>query len=150
MPTPDHEGAARPDPDVAALAHDLRIACMRVARRVRFEADNTIAPHHFSVLVRLLDQPRTLGELAAVEQVTAPSMSRAVTQLVELGYVDRAPDAHDGRLVRLSLTAEGEAVVHRERAHRDAWMTARIERLTHDRRELLRRAADILEELVAG
>lgn len=139
-----------PDPQTAALAHDLRIACMRVARRVRFDADNTIAPHHFSVLVRLHDQPRTSGELATIEQVSAPSMSRALGQLVDLGYVVRSPDPDDGRVVRLSLTDEGRATVERERAHRDAWMTARLEGLGEDDRELLRRAADLLEALLSG
>lgn len=137
-----------PDPDTAALAHDLRIACMRVARRVRFDADNTMAPHQFSVLVRLDEQPRTLGELASIEQVSPPSMSRTVGQLVDLGYAVRHPDPDDGRLVRLSLTQEGTDVVRRERALRDAWMTARIEGLDTADRELLRRATDLLEEMM--
>jgi DNA-binding MarR family transcriptional regulator len=134
--------------ETAELAHDLRIACMRVARRVRFDADNTIAPHHFSVLVRLLDEPRTLGELAAIEQVSPPSMSKAVGRLVDQGYVERSADPDDGRLVRLSLTQEGRSTVERERAHRDAWMTARIEGLAETDRDLLRRATELLEELV--
>ncbi|WP_131103567.1 MarR family winged helix-turn-helix transcriptional regulator [Ornithinimicrobium sufpigmenti] len=137
-----------PHRETAELAHDLRIACMRVARRVRFDADNTIAPHHFSVLVRLQPEPRTLGELADIEQVSPPSMSKAVGQLVEQGYVERSADPDDGRLVRLSLTAEGRATVERERAHRDAWMTARLEGLAEADRDLLRRATDLLEELV--
>lgn len=139
---------ATPDPATAALAHDLRIACMRVARRVRFDADNTIAPHHFSVLVRLHEQPRTLGELAAIEQVSAPSMSRSVGQLAELGYVERAPDPDDGRLVRLSLTADGRRVLEREREHRDAWMAARLEGLSERDRTLLRRATDLVEGIL--
>ena len=137
-----------PDPDVSALAHDLRIACMRVARRVRFDADNTIAPHLFSVLVRLAEEPRTVGELAAIEQVSAPSMSRTVGQACEAGYAERSPDAHDGRLVRLSLTPEGEEVVHRERAHRDAWMTGRLEEITAEQRRVLREASDLLAQVV--
>ena len=139
-----------PDPATAALAHDLRIACMRVARRVRFDAGNTIAPHHFSVLVRLSEQPRTLGELASIEQVSPPSMSRTVTQLTDLGYVDRSPDADDGRLVRLSLTDEGGAVVGRERALRDAWMAARLDGLSSADRGVLRQAAELLEGLLCG
>lgn len=137
-----------PQRETAVLAHDLRIACMRVARRVRFDADNTIAPHRFSVLVRLLSQPLTLGELAQIEQVSAPSMSKTVGRLVDQGYVDRSADPDDGRIVRLSLTDEGRATVERERAHRDAWMTARLEGLTEADRDLLRRATDLLEELV--
>lgn len=136
-----------PDPETAALAHDLRIACMRVARRVRFDADNTVAPHQFSVLVRL-EQPRTLGEVAALEQVSAPTISRTVAQLVDQGYVTRETDPDDRRSVRLSLSEQGAAVVRRERAHRDAWMTARIEGLTAADRTLLRRATDLIEGLL--
>lgn len=143
-PAPD------PDPAVTQLAHDLRIACMRVARRVRFDADNTIAPHHFSVLVKLLDEPRTLGELAATEQVSAPSMSRTVSQLCDIGYVARAADPDDGRLVRLSLTSGGRTVVERERAHRDAWMAARLDGLTAADRATLRRATDLVELVLAA
>ena len=137
-----------PDRETAELAHDLRIACMRVARRVRFDADNTIAPHHFSVLVRLLPEPRTMGELAEIEQVSPPSMTKAVGQLVDQGYVARSADPDDGRVVRLSLTEQGRTTVQRERAHRDAWMTARLEGLAEADRDLLRRASDLLEELV--
>lgn len=136
-----------PDPDTAALAHDLRIACMRVARRVRFDADNTVAPHQFSVLVRL-EQPRTLGEVAALEQVSAPTISRTVAQLVDQGYVTRETDPDDRRSVRLSLSELGADVVRRERAHRDAWMTARLEGLTAADRTLLRRATDLIEGLL--
>ena len=144
-PTPPE---AALDPETAALAHDLRIACMRVARRVRFDADNTFAPHQFSVLVRLHEKPRTLGEVAAIEQVSAPTMSRTVSQLVDQGYVDRAEEPADRRTVRLSLTEEGTRVYLRERAHRDAWMAARLEGLSAAERELLRRATTLVDRLV--
>lgn len=137
-----------PQRETAELAHDLRIACMRVARRVRFDADNTIAPHLFSVLVRLLAEPRTVGELAHIEQVSAPSMSKAVGHLVDQGYVERSADPDDGRLVRLSLTEQGRTTVERERAHRDAWMTTRLDGLAEADRDVLRRATALLEELV--
>lgn len=137
-----------PQRETAELAHDLRIACMRVARRVRFDADNTIAPHLFSVLVRLLAEPRTVGELAQIEQVSAPSMSKAVGHLVDQGYVERSADPDDGRLVRLSLTERGRTTVERERAHRDAWMTTRLDGLAEADRDVLRRATALLEELV--
>lgn len=137
------------DPSPADLAHDLRIACMRVARRVRFDADNTVPPHLFSILVRLAEQDRTPGELAAVEQVTAPSMSRAVGHLVEQGLVARRPDPEDGRVVRLSLTPQGRETWQREREHRDAWMTRRLAGLGAEEQQLLRRATGLLNDLVA-
>lgn len=135
-------------PDIAGLAHRVRISCMRVARRVRFDADNTVAPHLFSILARLAEQPRTVGELACIEKVSAPSMSRAVSQLDEQGLVARHSDEHDGRLVRLSLTGAGRAVVATERARRDAWMTERLEGLSADDREVLLRATQILDTVL--
>lgn len=138
-----------PQADVARLAHDLRIACMRVSRRVRFESTSDVAPHQFSVLVRLLDHPSTLRDLAAFERVSPPSMSRTVNGLVELGLVTKAEDPDDGRAVALSLTVAGRRVVDSARAQRDAWMAARLEDRTPEDRECLTRATRILEEVLA-
>lgn len=138
-----------PRADVARLAHDLRIACMRVSRRVRFESGGALAPHQFSVLVRLLDHPSTLRDLAAFERVSPPTMSRTVNGLVETGLVAKAEDPDDGRAVALSLTDAGRDVVATERAKRDAWMAARLEDLTEEERETLTRATRILEEVLA-
>jgi DNA-binding MarR family transcriptional regulator len=133
---------------VAALAHDLRMACMRVSRRVRFETTTQLAPHQFSVLVRLTERTCSAGELADRERVSAPSMSRTVATLVRLGFVRRAADSADGRVVVLSLTPLGEQVLATERAQRDAWMAVRLERLPEADRRLLRRATVVLEQVV--
>ena len=61
---------------LAHLANDLRLACMRISRRVRFESTDAVAPHQFSVLSRLAEEPRTPRELAGIEKVSAPSMTR--------------------------------------------------------------------------
>ncbi|GAA1138403.1 MarR family winged helix-turn-helix transcriptional regulator [Ornithinicoccus hortensis] len=141
--------APAPAPEVVHLAHDLRIACMRVSRRVRFEASSNIAPHHFSVLVRLADSPSTVGDLATSERVSAPSMSRTVSALVDRGLVARAGSPDDGRVVQLSLTDEGQATVVSERAKRDAWMSDRLGRLTSRERDVLTRATEILGRVLA-
>ncbi len=143
------EPSTLPDPGVAALAHDLRTACMRVSRRVRFETTTNLAPHQFSVLVRLVDRPCTAGELAEHERVTAPSMTRTVTGLVDRGWVARSADESDGRVVVLSLTEAGQQLIGEERAKRDAWMAVRLEGLTEGDRGVLRRATTLLEEVVA-
>lgn len=156
MPAPDHsaqpDDTGRPDDpsqsdDTARLAHDLRIACMRVSRRVRFETTSTIAPHQLSVIVRLAQSSYTSGELAAIERVSAPSMSRTVGALVELGLVERATDSEDGRVVRLSLTAAGRNQLDEHRARRDAWMHERLEGLTTQERELLASASELLNRV---
>ena len=131
------------------LTSDLRIACMRIARRVRFESDSAVAPHQFSVLVRLDEGPRTPKELAAIEKVSAPSMSRTVTALVDLGLVARADDPTDGRQVILSLTPAGLATIKETRRKRHQWFATRLEALTDEERALLVEATALLERVAA-
>src|ERR1035437_11000414 len=94
-------------PSLAHLANDLRLACMRISRRVRFESTQLVAPHQLSVMARLEAHALTPRELAAIECVSPPSMTRTVGALVERGLVARQDDPLDGRQVFLSLTAQG-------------------------------------------
>jgi DNA-binding MarR family transcriptional regulator len=135
--------------ELVSLSNDIRLACMRISRRVRFESDRELPPHHFSVLCRLEDAPRTNSELAEIERVSAPSMKRTTGALVEGGYVARADDPEDGRQVILSLTPEGRKAVRRIRRHRDEWMLERFEALTDDERDLLQRAAVVLAKVAS-
>ncbi len=131
------------------LTSDLRLVCMRISRRVRFESTADLAPHQFSVLIRLEDGPRTPKEVAEIERVSAPSMTRTVNGLVERGLVDRADDPTDGRQVILSLTAEGRRKVKETRRRRDQWLATRLEHLTDDERSLLVEATALLERVAA-
>ncbi|MEW1954672.1 MarR family transcriptional regulator [Terrabacter sp. NPDC080008] len=135
--------------ELVSLSNDIRLACMRISRRVRFESDRELPPHQYSVLVRLEEEPRTNSELADIERVSAPSMKRTTSALVELGLVSRADDPTDGRQVILSLTPEGLKVLRRIRRHRDEWMLSRFEHLTDEERELLQRAAVVLSKVAS-
>ena len=131
------------------MATDLRLACMRISRRVRFESSHDVAPHQFSVLCRLEEAPRTPGELAEIERVAKPSMTRTVGALVDRGLVLRQDDPLDGRSVILSLSEEGRRSVKAIRRKRDAWMATRVARLTPEEQDVLARATEILAK-VAG
>ena len=135
--------------ELVSLSNDIRLACMRISRRVRFESDRELPPHQYSVLVRLEEAPRTNSELADIERVSAPSMKRTTSALVELGLVSRADDPTDGRQVILSLTPEGLKVLRRIRRHRDEWMLSRFENLTDEERDLLQRAAVVLAKVAS-
>ncbi|MEO7448975.1 MAG: MarR family transcriptional regulator [Humibacillus sp.] len=135
--------------ELTTLSNDLRLACMRISRRVRFESNSEMAPHQFSVLCRLEGTPRTNSELAEIERVSAPSMKRTTGSLVEAGFVARADDPTDGRQVILSLTPEGQRAVGRIRRHRDEWMLSRFEHLTDEERDLLRRTAGVLAKVAS-
>ena len=131
------------------MATDLRLACMRISRRIRYESSHDVAPHQFSVLCRLEEAPRTPGELAEIERVAKPSMTRTVGALVDRGLVLRQDDPLDGRSVILSLSEEGRRSVKAIRRKRDAWMAIRVARLTTEEQDVLARATEILAK-VAG
>jgi DNA-binding MarR family transcriptional regulator len=131
----------------SALGGELRLACMRISRRIRFESTHEVPPHMFSVLVRLEEAPRTPGELAEIERVSAPSMTRTVGALVERGLVERTADPSDGRQVILSLTADARRVLKEISRRRDQWMTVRVKNLSPEEQETLRAAAGILSRV---
>ena len=128
------------------MATDLRLACMRISRRVRYESSHDVAPHQFSVMCRLEEAPRTPGELAEAERVAKPSMTRTVGALVDRGLVLRQDDPLDGRSVILSLSEEGRRLVKAIRRRRDHTDEARV---PAERQDVLARATEILAK-VAG
>jgi DNA-binding MarR family transcriptional regulator len=140
---------ARKPLGLAQLAAELRLSCMRISRRVRFESTNIVAPHQFSAMCRLEDAPRTPRELATIEGVSAPSMTRTVAGLVEGGLVSRADDPDDGRQVIVSLTPEGLRTLKEIRRRRDQWMATRISHLTAEERDILARASSILAKVAS-
>ena len=63
-------------------------------------------------LVELADfGPARLNDLAARMGVSAPTASRSVDALHELGLVERVPDPADRRAVRIELSAEGQTLL---------------------------------------
>ncbi|HEU4331498.1 MAG TPA: MarR family transcriptional regulator [Lapillicoccus sp.] len=140
---------ARTPQQLTRMATDLRLACMRISRRVRYESSHDVAPHQFSVMCRLEEAPRTPGELAEIERVAKPSMTRTVNALVERGLVLRQDDPLDRRSVILSLTDEGRRSLTAIRRKRDAWMASRVAKLTPEEQDVLARATEILTK-VAG
>ena len=136
------------DPDLLSLANDVRVACQRISRRVRFESTSDVAPHQFSVLVFLhFTGPQTPTQLAGRDAVGTPSRRRSVNCLADKGLVERSPHPQDGRQILVSLTDEGRRVVEQTIASRDTWMLAHIATLSPEQLDLLRRAADILMEV---
>jgi DNA-binding MarR family transcriptional regulator len=93
--------------------------------------------------------PRTLGELAAAEQVQPPTMTRIVQALEQDRLVRRERDADDGRVHRLHATAKGRRVMQRGRERRIASLAALLDRLTKDEVARVREAAELVEQALA-
>jgi len=122
---------------------------MRISRRVRFESTQAVAPHQFSVMARLEGTTLTPRELAAIERVSPPSMTRTVAALVERGLVRRQGDPLDGRQVFISLTPQGLLLLQETRRKRDAWMATRLRGISAEEREVLVKASVILTRVAS-
>jgi len=130
-------------------APDLRIAIMRLARRLRNErADDTMTASQMATLGTLLREgPLPPGELAAAERVQPPSMTRILNSLQTAGLVTRAPHPTDGRQVIYAATDQARAMVQRDRQRRDHWLAQRLAELTPEQRTTLEAAVPILDQL---
>ncbi|WP_320068154.1 MarR family transcriptional regulator [Micromonospora sp. RTGN7] len=133
----------------AQLAPQLRDAITRLNRRVRQArpvGDLTVT--QLSALTSLrLAGALTPRELADVERVQPPTMTKIVAKLEERGLVRRIPHPTDGRQVILSATEGGQAVLDQFERARDEWLARRLAELPESDRETLRQAAEILQQL---
>jgi DNA-binding MarR family transcriptional regulator len=109
-----------------------------------------VPPAQLSALsVLVFGGSRTLGELAAAEQVRPPTMTRIVQALDADGLVRRARDPADGRVQRLHATARGRRVLQRGRERRVANLASLLGRLPRAEIERIREAAELVEKALA-
>jgi DNA-binding MarR family transcriptional regulator len=131
----------------------LRLAVLRLSRRLRQETVGLgdVTPSQMSAMVALARHGEiTLGELAAIERIAPPSMTRIAARLEDKGMLERRVDASDRRVARVAITQAGLDVLRESRERGDAFVSARLEALPEEDRELIARAVPILERLVSG
>lgn len=149
-PATSEAGAeGKPASTAEALAQRLHGAAIHLLRRLRAEdvASGLTAPRASALSVLVFGGPRSIGELAAAEQVRPPTISRLVQELERDGLVRREADAEDARIQRVHATAAGEALLHAGRARRVARLAESLAALSPADRRLLERAAPLLEAL---
>ncbi len=145
--------ARRPQPSTseAELAARLRLAVSRLARRLRRESASDVTASQLSALYTVARLgPLTLGDLSAAEGVRPPTMTRVVASLEQLGLVARTVDPSDRRVARVALTALGDDLLEASRHRKDAFLASRLRALGSDEREVLEKAAELLERLAVS
>ncbi len=131
------------------LAGELRLGSMRLARRLRVErGSDDLTLSQLAALGSLeLHGELTVGELAHIERVKPPSMTRIANSLFDAGLLVRRPHDTDGRQVVVDLTDAARELLIDNRRRRTAWLAMRLAELTPDEREVLRHAAPLLNRL---
>jgi DNA-binding MarR family transcriptional regulator len=131
------------------LAKMLREAIHRLNRRVR--QARPVGDLTFSQLSALtslqLAGALTPRELADMERVQPPTMTKIVGKLEDRGLVARTPHPTDGRQVILAATEHGRAVFAQFEKARNEWLAAQLAELTPGQRDTLARAAEILQQV---
>lgn len=143
MPT-----AVAADPTV--LANRLRPVLLQLNRQLRREIHSLgVTGGQVSLLVQIKYRPGIgIRELAALERMSVPGMSKFISRLEEAGLVQRAPVTGDQRRVGLTLTAAGQKVLRSVKSKRTAWLSARLRELDADQLEAIDAAIEPLAHLL--
>ena len=127
----------------------LRLAIVRTARRLRQEAGGELTPSTAAALATIERHgPLAPSELAEIERVKRPTITRVVARLEEDGLVERTGDPADGRASLVSITREGSELLRRIRTRKNAYLARRLRKLDPDDLRALERAADVLEGIL--
>jgi DNA-binding MarR family transcriptional regulator len=135
-------------PSDAELADRFRLALTRLHRRLRQQTTGGLTPSQAAALASTdrLGSP-TLGELATLESVQPPSMTRIVAALEEKGLVSKVVDQADRRVSRVTVSALGTKVLEENRSLKTAFLSRQLHRLSPADRRSLPELTGLLELL---
>jgi DNA-binding MarR family transcriptional regulator len=142
------------DTSLTTAAARLRLAIVRTARRLRQEAAaeaTGLTPTSTAALATIERHgPLTPSELAAIERVKRPTITRTLGCLEREGLIERADDPQDGRSSLVSVNAAGRERLRRLRSRKNAYLARRMRGLSPEEVETLERAAEILDRMREG
>ncbi len=132
-----------------AVADALHSAVIHLLRGVRKEDGQTgVGPARLSALsVLVFAGPTRLTDLARIEQVKPPTMSRVIVGLESSGLVARKNDAADRRAVRLEATPRGIRLLQEGRRRRTERLAVAFEDCADEELDVLSHAAAIMERV---
>ena len=136
--------------DPVAVANRLRPVLFKLNRALRRELHSLgVTGGQVSLLVQI-SKRRGIGvrELATLEGMSAPGMSKYVARLERNGLVERGPVGGDRRRIGLGPTEAGERVLRSVRSRRTAWLAARLRELEPDEIDAIDAAIEPLTRLL--
>lgn len=145
MTAPPRKADLRPPDDDLTR---LRMALGRIGRVLRQQTDDGLTYPLMSLLLSIVrTQPVSAGDLAAAEGVSAPSVTRSLNRLVQLGYASREPDPADRRAALITVTPKGMEERNQILRRRDIWLTQHLDQLTEQDMGKLLDALPALERI---
>ena len=138
------------DISLADTASQLSTAIVRTARVLRQDAaaEAGLGAGTTAALASIKrDGPLTPSELAEIERVKRPSITRTLACLDRQGLIERTPDPADGRSSLVSISVAGRERLALLRRRKSAYLARRLEALDPEEVATLARAAEILERM---
>ncbi|HET7418722.1 MAG TPA: MarR family transcriptional regulator [Solirubrobacterales bacterium] len=146
--------SVKTDIPLSERAAHLRTAIVRTARRLRQEAageTSGLTPTSVAALATIERHgPMTPSEIAAIERVKRPTITRTLGCLEREGLIDRAADPDDRRSALVSINGAGRERLRRLRKRKNAYLARRMRDLSEEEVDTLERAAEILERMREG
>lgn len=96
--------------DIATLAQDIIQFIPQIMRILAAELRHSgqlMTPSNFQLMVMLQEGPANLSELAEFQNVSLPTISRSVSRLENIGWIERRSDPVDRRVTLIALTDDG-------------------------------------------
>ena len=136
--------------EVGRVADRLHSAAIHLLRRLRVEDEalGISAPRLSLLSVLVFAGPKRIGELARIEQVEPPTMTKLVDGLVRDGLAMREPDPDDARAVRVRATPTGARTLRRGRARRVETLRTRLATLSPAELAALGEGVEVLERML--
>lgn len=136
--------------DPVTVANRLRPVLLKLNRHLRREIHSLgVTGGQASLLFTIQRQPGIgVRELAALERMSAPGMSKYIARLEAAGLIDREASAKDRRRIGLRVSSEGERVLRSVKSRRTAWLAARLRNLSPDELDAVDAAIEPLQQLI--
>jgi DNA-binding MarR family transcriptional regulator len=133
-----------------ALAGRLRLSMIRLSRQLRRYDPSELTIAQLSLLASVVrGGPIGVGQLAEIEGLPSPAVTRLADKLEEAGLVTRQANPADRRGVHLVPTPAGEQLFARRWESGNAWLSGHLSALSEDDLVALERAVTVLESFTA-
>jgi DNA-binding MarR family transcriptional regulator len=131
------------------LARRLSLALGLVNRRIRATDDGLSVGLVSALSTVMAHDGIRASDLARIEKVAAPSITRVVAELEVRGLIERSADPDDGRASLIRATPLGVKAVQRARDGRAEQLIALLDRAEGVTLARLRDAVEVLEGLLS-
>jgi DNA-binding MarR family transcriptional regulator len=136
--------------DSVELANRLRPVLLLLNRHLRREAHAAGVTGGQAALLGQIRHNPHLGvrELAALEGISAPSMTRYLDRMERAGLIVRTRSPEDARRIRVALTPKGVRVLRSVRRRRTAWLAERLDGLSSSEQRAVSEAIEPLAHML--